>query len=125
MKFNLLQKQTSRREILRGSVTLAGSALVANFFPATLLRASAAGYGQQTPSPADLLADMRARFNANPLETQTLGEDVTMLSGPGGKRGGPQRSRRQIRRGHFRRACMAEAQRGSRRPGQRASEMRH
>jgi cyclase len=84
MKFNLLQKQTSRREILRGSVTLAGSVLLANLFPATLLRASAAGYGQQTPSPADLLADMRARFNATPLETQTLGEDVTMLSGPGG-----------------------------------------
>jgi cyclase len=84
MKFNLLQKQTSRREILRGSVTLAGGALLANFFPATLLHASAAGYGQQTPSPADLLVDMRARFNANPLETQTLGEDVTMLSGPGG-----------------------------------------
>jgi len=84
MKFNLLQKQTSRREILRGSVTLAGSALLAHLFPATLLRASAAGYGQQTPSPADLLASMRAKFNAAPLKTQRLGEDVTMLSGPGG-----------------------------------------
>ena len=27
---------------------------------------------------------MRARFNAAPLETQRLGEDITMLSGPGG-----------------------------------------
>jgi glyoxylase-like metal-dependent hydrolase (beta-lactamase superfamily II) len=27
---------------------------------------------------------MRAKFNAAPLETQTLAEDVTMLSGPGG-----------------------------------------
>jgi cyclase len=84
MKFNFLQKQTSRREILRGSVTLAGGAFLANFFPATLLRASAAGYGQQTPSPADLLADMRAKFNAAPLKTQKLADNVTMLSGPGG-----------------------------------------
>src|SRR3984957_19216286 len=84
MKFDLLQKRTSRRGVLRGSVTLAGSALLANFFPATLLHASVAGYGQQTPSAADLLASMRAKFNAAPLKTQRLGEDVTMLSGPGG-----------------------------------------
>ena len=84
MKFNLLQKQTSRREILRGSVTLAGSALLARFFPATLLRASEVDYGQRTPSPADLLASMRAKFNAAPLKTQKLADNVTMLSGPGG-----------------------------------------
>src|ERR1700728_1878412 len=84
MKLNLLQKQTSRREILRGSGMLASSALLAHFFPATLLHASAMGYGEQTPSPADLLASMRAKFNAAPLKTQELGEDVTMLSGPGG-----------------------------------------
>jgi cyclase len=84
MKSSFLQKQTSRRDILRGSFTLAGSAFLAQVFPATLLRASAVGYAQQAPSPADLLADMRAKFNAAPLETQTLAEDVTMLSGPGG-----------------------------------------
>jgi cyclase len=84
VKFNLLQKQTSRREMLRGSVTLAGSAFLAHLFPATSLHASAAGYPQQAPSPADLLARMRAKFNAAPLKTQRLGEDVTMLSGPGG-----------------------------------------
>ena len=84
MTFNLLQKQTSRREILRGSVTLAGSALLAQFLPATLLRASTAGYGQQPPSPADLLASMRAKFNAAPLQSQKLADNVTMLSGPGG-----------------------------------------
>ncbi|WP_433963630.1 hypothetical protein [Tunturiibacter gelidiferens] len=83
MKFNFLQKQTSRREMLRGSVTLAGSALLTHLFPATLLRASAAGYGQQTPSPADLLASMRAKFNAAPLQSQKLADNVTMLSGPG------------------------------------------
>src|SRR5271154_1032243 len=76
MRFNFLQKQTSRREMLRGSATLAGSAF--------LLRTSAAGYAKQAPSSAGLLADMRARFNAAPLETQKLAEDVTMFSGPGG-----------------------------------------
>jgi cyclase len=84
MKFNFSQKQTSRREILRGSATLAGSAFLAQLFPATLLRASAAGYAQQGPSPAELLADMRAKFNAVPMETQKLADNVTMFDGPGG-----------------------------------------
>jgi cyclase len=82
MQFSFLQKQTSRREMLRGSATLAGSALLARLFPARLLRASAAGYAQQAPS--DSLAAMRDWFNAFPLETQSLAEDVTMFSGPGG-----------------------------------------
>jgi cyclase len=76
MKINFPQKQTSRREMLLTSATLAGSAF--------LLRASAAGDARQTPSAADLLASMRAKFNAAPLEIQRLAEDVTMLSGPGG-----------------------------------------
>src|ERR1700675_299607 len=84
MKFNLLQKQTSRREMLRGSATLAGSAFLAHLFPATLLRASAAGYAQQAPSPADLLASFRAQFNAVPMESQKLADNVTMFDGPGG-----------------------------------------
>jgi hypothetical protein len=79
MKSSFLQKQTSRRDILRGSVTLAGSAFLAHLFPATVLRASAAAHAQ-----APSAADVRARFNAAPLETQRLAEDVTMLSGPGG-----------------------------------------
>src|SRR3981081_430279 len=84
MKFNFLQKQTSRREMLRGSATLTGSAFLAHLFPATLPRASAAGHAQQAPSPADLLASMRAKFNAVPMETQKLADNVTMFSGPGG-----------------------------------------
>src|ERR1700685_2875412 len=76
MNLNFLQKQTSRREMLRSSAALAGGAF--------LLRASAAGGARQTPSAADLLARMRAKFNAAPLETQRLAGDVTMLSGPGG-----------------------------------------
>src|SRR5260370_14290597 len=82
MKFNFLQKQSSRREMLRGSATLAGSAFLVHLFPPTLLRASAAGYAQEAPS--DALAAMRDWFNAFPLETEKLGEHVTMLSGPGG-----------------------------------------
>jgi cyclase len=77
MKLNFLQKQTSRREMLRDSATLAGSALLA-------LRASEAGYAQQAPSAADLVASMRARFNAAPIQTQKLADNLTMLSGPGG-----------------------------------------
>src|SRR6202022_5141270 len=84
MKLNFLQKQTSRREMLRDSATLAGSAFLAHLFPATLLRASAAGYAQQAPSPADLLASMRAKFNAVPMETQKLADNITMFDGPGG-----------------------------------------
>jgi cyclase len=84
MKVDLLRKQASRREVLRGSVAFAGSVLLANLFPATLLHASAAGNLQQGPSAADLLASMRAKFNAAPVQTQRLADTVTMLSGPGG-----------------------------------------
>lgn len=63
---------------------MAGTTLLTHFFSGRLFGASAAGYPQQAPSVADLLADMRAKFNAAPLRTQKLGEDVTMLSGPGG-----------------------------------------
>jgi cyclase len=84
LKFSFLPKQTSRRDILRGSVTLVGSAFLAQLFPATLLRASAAGDTQQSPSPSDLLASMRAKFNAVPMETQKLADNITMFDGPGG-----------------------------------------
>src|ERR1700675_3540471 len=84
MKFNFLQKQTSRREMLGYSLALGGSALLAQLLPVTLFRAPAAGHAQQAPSAADLLASMRAKFNAVPMETQKLGDNVTMLSGPGG-----------------------------------------
>ena len=84
MKFKFLQKQTSRREMLRGSAALAGSAFLAHLFPARLLRASSVGYAQQSPSPADLLASMRAKFNAVPMETQKLAGNITMFDGPGG-----------------------------------------
>jgi len=67
MKFNFLQKQTSRREMLRGSAMLADSAFLAYLFAARLLRASAAGYAQEMPS--DSLADgRRAPIHAEIVE---------------------------------------------------------
>src|ERR1700737_1953048 len=84
MNFNFLQTQTSRREMLRYSATLTGSVLLVHLLPARLLRASAAGDAQQSPSAADLLASMRAKFNAVPMETQKLADNVTMFDGPGG-----------------------------------------
>src|SRR4029077_12308430 len=84
MKFNFLQKKTSRRQMLRGSATLAGSAFLAHLIPPTLLRASAAGYAQQASSPAELLARFRAQFNAVPIKMQKLADNLTMFDGPGG-----------------------------------------
>ncbi len=84
MKSNFLQKQTSRRDMVRDSVTLAGSAFLAHLFPATLLRASAKGCAQQAPSAADRLASMRAQVGAVPIQAQKLADNVTLLSGPGG-----------------------------------------
>src|SRR5260370_3532500 len=70
--------------MLRDSATLSGSAFLARAFHATLRRACPGGYAHQAPSPADLLASIRARFNAAPIQTQKLADNLTMLSGPGG-----------------------------------------
>src|SRR4029077_2144276 len=83
-KLNFLQKQTSRREMLRYSVTLAGSVFLAHLFSVRLLGASTAGDAQRSPSAADLVASMRAKFNAVPMETQKLADNITMFDGPGG-----------------------------------------
>jgi len=125
MKFNFLQKQTSRREMLLGSATLTGSAFLAHLFPARLLRAPAAGYPHQTLSPADLLADMRAKFNAVPMETQQLADNVTMFDGPGGAvtvLNGPDGK---FVVDTFVATRLAQAQRSSRWPWQRTGEIRH
>src|SRR5260370_42630534 len=80
----ILQKPSSLREMLRDSATLAGSALLAHLYPATLLRASTADYAQQAPSPAELLASIRAQIGAAPIQAQKLADNLTLLSGPGG-----------------------------------------
>ena len=70
--------------MLRYSVTFAGSVLLAHLFSARLLRAATEDYAQQSPSAADLLASMRAKFNAVPMETQKLADNITMFDGTGG-----------------------------------------
>lgn len=83
MKFTFLKKETSRREMLRDSAALAGSAFLAHLFPTALLRASAVSYAQQG-SAADGLASIRAQMGAVPIQVQKLAANLSLLSGPGG-----------------------------------------
>jgi cyclase len=83
MSSDLIQKQTTRREMLRGSAALAGGALVTELFPGSLLRAAILNYPQQAPA-ADPAATFRAQMGAAPIQSQKLAENLTMLSGPGG-----------------------------------------
>ncbi len=83
MESNPTIKFMTRRELLRTSAALAGGALAARFYPATLVRAAAAGYPQQAPA-ADPLAAMRAQFGGAPIQAQKLTDSITLLSGPGG-----------------------------------------
>jgi cyclase len=85
MNWDLFEKQTTRRELLRGSATLAGSAFLAQLFPGSLLRAAVSGDPQQAPTPAaDPVAAARARMGAVPIQSQKLADNLTLLSGPGG-----------------------------------------
>jgi glyoxylase-like metal-dependent hydrolase (beta-lactamase superfamily II) len=84
MTSNFLLKQTGRREMLRGSATLAGGAFLAHLMPGAL-HASAAVYRQQGTAPAaDPLAAVRAQMGAAPIQAQKLAANLTLLSGPGG-----------------------------------------
>ncbi len=83
MSSDLFQKQATRRELLRGSAALAGSAFLAQLFPGSLLCAASPGYPQQAPG-ADPLAAFRARMGAAPIQSQKLADNLTLLSGPGG-----------------------------------------
>jgi len=82
MKTNPTVKFMTRREMLQTSAIVAGGALAAQFFPATLVRA-AAGFPQQAPA-GDPVAAMRAQFGGTPIQAQKLADNLTMLSGPGG-----------------------------------------
>jgi cyclase len=85
MDSNSFLKPTSRRAMLRDSATLAGSALLGQLFPAWLLRGAVPAYAQQpTAGPADPVAAFRAQMAANPIQTQKLADNLTLLSGPGG-----------------------------------------
>ncbi len=80
-----LQRQSTRREMLRNSAAFAGSALLAELFPASLLSAGVAELRQQPATPpTDSRAAMRAQMGTAPIQAQPLAENLTLLSGPGG-----------------------------------------
>ena len=82
MNSNSFLRRTSRRVMLRDSARFAGTALLAQLFPASLLRASA--YARQATAPADPVAARRAYLAAIPIQAQKLADNLTLLSGPGG-----------------------------------------
>jgi cyclase len=73
----------TRRDMLRGSLTIAGGALAARLYPATLVRAATPGFPQEK-TPAERVAGMRAQFGGVPIQSQPLTDNLTLLSGPGG-----------------------------------------
>jgi len=77
MKF-ILTEATSRREMLQVRATLVGSA----FSGAPLFPRRAARALRRKKASSDALAAMQRWFNALSFETEKLGEDLTMLSGP-------------------------------------------
>jgi len=83
MSSNSFLKPTSRRAMLRDSGTLAGSAFLAQLFPASL-RAAFLSNAPQQSAPADAAAAFRAQMGANPIQAEKLAENLTMLAGPGG-----------------------------------------
>ncbi len=85
MDSNSFPKRTSRRAMLCDSATFAGSAVLAQFFPASLVRAAVPFSAQQaTTAPADPVAARRAYMAAIPIQAQKLFDNLTLLSGPGG-----------------------------------------
>lgn len=82
---SFLQKQNTRRGMLRNSAGFAGSALLAQLFPASLLNAGVPAPRQQVATPpTDSLGAMRAQMGTLPIHSQPLAENLTLLSGPGG-----------------------------------------
>ena len=86
MEAKFFSKQTTRREMLRTSVTLAGTGVLAGLMPGSLLSPpeSGAANSQQAASSADRLAQMRAQMSTVPLQTTKLRDNIYLLSGPGG-----------------------------------------
>jgi cyclase len=80
-----LQWHSARREMLRNSAAFAGSALLAQLLPASLLSAGVPDLRQHAvPSSTDSLTAMRAQMGSIPIQAQPLAENLTLLSGPGG-----------------------------------------
>jgi len=85
MSPKFLEKQGTRREMLRSCAGFARSALLVKLFPGTLLSAGVPAFRQQAETaPTDRLAAVRAQMGATPIEAQPLANNLTLLSGPGG-----------------------------------------
>jgi cyclase len=85
MSPKFLERQSTRREMLRNSAAFAGSALLARLFPASLLSAGVPDLRQQAATAStDPLAAMRAQMGGAPIQSQPLADQLTLLSGPGG-----------------------------------------
>src|SRR5215469_16739154 len=85
MSPRFLERQSTRREMLRNSATVAGSALLAQLFPASLLGTGVPRRRQQSATAStDHLAAIRAQMGSVPIQSQPLAENLTLLSGPGG-----------------------------------------
>jgi len=66
----------------------AGGAVLAQLFPGGVRGGAAAAFAQQAAAPAaDPLAAVRAQMGGTPIQTRSW-RGATLLSGPGGKRGG-------------------------------------
>ena len=83
METNRVPSIYSRRELLRGAAALSGGVLAAQLFPAALVRAAYPAFPQEK-SAADQVAAMRAQFGGMPIQSQSLTDSITLLSGPGG-----------------------------------------
>ena len=82
MKPTATKNVVTRREILQAAATLAGGALLGQFYPQESIYAATASHPQQ--SPPDQLEAIRAQFGGTPIQTQMLHENIFLLSGPGG-----------------------------------------
>jgi cyclase len=85
MSPKFLERQSTRREMLRNSAAFAGSTLLAQLFPASLLSAGVPDPRQQAATAlTDHLAATRAQMGRAPIRSQPLADNLTLLSGPGG-----------------------------------------
>lgn len=84
MSAKILERPSTRREMLRNSATFA-SALLTQLFPASLLNAGIPDFQQQAaPAATDRLTAIRTQMGGVPIQSQPLAENLTLLSGPGG-----------------------------------------
>lgn len=71
-------KRVSRREFLRASVVFSGAALL----PGSLF--SEPALSDKPPAFTDQLPALRAKLGAEPIQFKKLGDNLTLLMGPGG-----------------------------------------